>query len=145
MFTDILFWHWLLAGLLLLSLEAFFPGAIFLWMGVSALVVGALAWLVPGISWQVEVALFGALSIASFFAYKKWKPHPAPTDQPALNRRGQSYVGRSFTLESPIVNGVGTLRVDDSQWRISGADAPAGTRVNVVRADGATLQVEVAH
>ncbi|HEY1153047.1 MAG TPA: NfeD family protein, partial [Pseudolabrys sp.] len=64
------------------------------------------------------------------------------SDAPTLNRRGASYVGRQFTLAEPIVNGVGRLRVDDSQWRISGIDAPAGVTVRVVRADGATLHVE---
>ena len=43
---------------------------------------------------------------------------------------------------APIVNGVGKLHVDDSQWRISGADVPAGTQVRVVAADGSTLRVE---
>jgi inner membrane protein len=51
-------------------------------------------------------------------------------------------VGRTFTLNEPMVNGVGKLRVDDSQWRIAGVDAPAGTQVRVVAVDGATLKVE---
>jgi membrane protein implicated in regulation of membrane protease activity len=82
------------------------------------------------------------LSVASFFAWRRFRPAPAASDQPALNRRGQSYVGRTFTLGSPIVNGVGKLHVDDSQWRISGADAEAGAQVKVVAVDGATLKVE---
>ncbi|HEY0917405.1 MAG TPA: NfeD family protein [Solimonas sp.] len=36
------------------------------------------------------------------------------------------------------------MRVDDSQWRITGPDVPAGTQVRVTRADGATLHVEPA-
>ena len=50
--------------------------------------------------------------------------------------------GRTFTLSAPILNGVGKLRVDDSQWRIAGPDLPEGSRVRVVRAEGATLRVE---
>jgi hypothetical protein len=38
------------------------------------------------------------------------------SDQPKLNRRGEQYVGRTFTLEEPIVNGHGKIRVDDSTW-----------------------------
>ena len=142
-FEHIVYWHWWVAGLGLLTLEAFLPGAIFLWMGISALVVGLLAWIIPALSWQTQFVLFSVLSIVTVFAWRRYRPH-IKSDQPALNRRGESYVGRQFTLEQPIVNGTGKLRVDDSQWRISGPDTPAGARVRVTRAEGATLHVEVA-
>ena len=138
--VELLFWHWWVAGLLLLALEAFFPGAVFLWMGVSALVTGTLSWLLP-LPWQWELAVFSALSIISFFTYKQWRPAPRPSDQPTLNRRGDAYVGRRLTLSEPIVNGVGRVRLDDTQWRISGPDLPTGTTVEVVQVDGATLRV----
>lgn len=139
----IAFWHWWVAGLLLLTLEVFVPGAIFLWMGIAAFVVGLLAWVLP-LGWQAEFVIFGVLSVVAFVAWRKYRPPPV-SDQPTLNRRGQSFVGRGFTLAEPIVNGVGKLRVDDSQWRISGPDAPAGTQVRVVEIDGTTLKVELAH
>ncbi|MBV8838763.1 MAG: NfeD family protein, partial [Alphaproteobacteria bacterium] len=49
-----------------------------------------------------------------------------------------------FTLEKPIVGGNGTVRIDDTIWRLAGPDAPGGSRVKVVRADAATLVVEPA-
>jgi hypothetical protein len=140
---EILYWHWWVLGLLLLVVEMLSPTGFFLlWIGAAAVLVGALAWLAPALGWEVEVMLFGVLSVASFFAWKRLRPVPTPSDQPALNRRGQSYVGRTFTLTAPIVNGVGKLHVDDSQWRISGPDAGAGTQVKVVAVDGATLKVD---
>jgi membrane protein implicated in regulation of membrane protease activity len=139
--VDIPFWFWLVAGLGLLILEAFAPGAIFLWLGISALVVGVLAWLIPSMSWEIAFVTWGVLSVITVLAWRKYRPAPA-TDQPALNRRGESYVGRVFTLAEPLVNGVGKLRVDDGQWRIAGDDAPAGARVKVVGVDGATLRVQ---
>ena len=139
----IVFWYWFVAGLVFFSLEALMPGAIFIWMGVSAVVVGALAWVLP-LGWKFEFVLFGVLSIASFFAYRKFRREPA-SDKPTLNRRGQSYIGRVFTLAAPIVNGIGKVHVDDSQWRIAGPDLPAGAQVKVVDADGTTLKVEAAH
>ncbi len=137
------FWHWWVAGLGLLILEAFMPGAVFLWMGVSALVVGGLAWLLPAMAWQAEWVVFAILSVVTVVVWRRYRP-PAESDRPTLNRRGHSYVGRSFTLRDAIVNGVGKLRVDDSQWRITGPDVPAGTVVRVIAADGATLRVEPA-
>ncbi|HZP14045.1 MAG TPA: NfeD family protein [Nevskiaceae bacterium] len=140
----LVYWHWWLAGLVLLTLEALVPGAIFLWIGISAFVVGAIVGIVPSMGWQLQCALFAALSIVSVVAWRKLRPQRLPSDQPVLNRRGESYVGRQFTLEQPIVNGTGKLRVDDSQWRISGPDLPTGARVRVMRAEGATLHVEAA-
>lgn len=141
-FEGIAYWHWWIAALVFLALEAFVPGAVFLWMGISAAVVGALAYVLPTLGWQLEFVIFGVLAVVAFFAWRRLKPDRIADDQPTLNRRGHSYVGRQFSLSEPIVNGVGALRVDDSQWRVSGADAPAGTLVRVVAVDGATLRVE---
>lgn len=139
---DIAFWHWWVAGLALLALEAFVPGAVFLWMGVAAIVTGGIAWLFPALGWQWEMALFSGLAIVSFFAYKRFRPPGKPSDQPHLNRRGTSYIGRRLTLDAAIVNGISRARLDDTQWRISGPDLPAGSAVVVTAVDGATLVVE---
>ena len=59
-----------------------------------------------------------------------------------LNRRPESYIGRTFTLENPIVDGVGRVRIDDTIWRVSGPDSPAGSQVRIMRAEGPNLFVE---
>ena len=61
-----------------------------------------------------------------------------------LNRRNEALIGRVFTLEQPIVDGIGTVRIDDTVWRVNGPECPAGSRVRVTQADGATLAVEPA-
>ena len=132
---QIVFWHWWVFGLAMLILEAFMPGAIFLWMGISAGIVGLLMLLIP-LGWEWQFLLFATLSVISVLAWKKYRPQAPAADRPALNRRGEQYVGRSFTLREPIVNGVGTLHVDDTRWRISGADIPAGQRTDGVRSGG---------
>src|SRR5690349_13455991 len=99
---DILYWHWWVLGLLLLVAEMLSPTGFFLlWIGAAAILVGGLAWAVPSTGWEVQVVLFGVLSLASFFAWRHFRAAPAATDQPALNRRGHSYVGRTFTLTAP--------------------------------------------
>ena len=35
-------------------------------------------------------------------------------------------------------------RIDDTIWRVAGPDAPAGSRVKIVQADGASLTVAAA-
>ncbi len=136
------YWHWFIAGLALLVLEMLIPAnLVLLWMGISAMIVGLLMWAFP-MPWPGQLVLFAMLSLASFFAYRRWRPQETASDAPTLNRRGESYVGRTFSLTSPIINGVGTLKVDDSQWRVAGPDLPEGSRVRIVKAEGATLRVE---
>ncbi|CCD93455.1 conserved hypothetical protein [Bradyrhizobium sp. ORS 375] len=65
-------------------------------------------------------------------------------DNPFLNRRSAALVGREFTLEKPIIDGNGTVRIDDTVWRVAGPDTPAGSRVRIVQADGAHLTVTAA-
>lgn len=136
------FWEWWVLGLALLVAEMLIPTGFFLiWIGVAAGLTGVLAWAVPTLAWQAQALLFGTLSLASFFLWRRLRPALTASDRPTLNRRGESYVGRSFRLEEPLVDGVGRLRVDDSQWRVSGPDLPAGAHVRVIASDGATLKV----
>jgi len=137
------FWYWWVLGLILLILEVFAPGAFFLWMGISAGVVGVIAWLVPSLSIEWQMLIFTVIAIASVVGWRTYlRKNPVETDQPSLNRRGEQYVGRVFTLDAPIVNGVGKIRVDDTMWRIEGTDCEAGGKVRVVGVDGVNLKVE---
>ncbi|MEJ1469638.1 MAG: NfeD family protein [Candidatus Sedimenticola sp. (ex Thyasira tokunagai)] len=71
------------------------------------------------------------------------KRNPTVTDQPAVNRRGEQYLGRLFTLDEPVISDQGRIRVDDTTWKIHGPDCPAGSRVQVVGVDGVVLRVEL--
>jgi hypothetical protein len=73
-----------------------------------------------------------------------WGNASASASNPFLNKRADALVGRVFTLEKPIIDGSGTVRIDDTIWRVAGPDTPAGSRVRVVQADGANLTVTVA-
>jgi membrane protein implicated in regulation of membrane protease activity len=58
-----------------------------------------------------------------------------------LNRRAEAQIGRVVTLVEPIVDGRGKVRIGDTVWSASGPDLPAGSRVRVVAAHGALLEV----
>lgn len=137
------YWHWWILALALLVLEVFAPGAFFLWMGVGAGIVGVILLLAPDMGWEYQLMIFSIFSVVSIAAWRTFiRQNPTETDKPNLNRRGEQYVGRVFTLEEPIVNGTGKIRVDDSTWKVSGDDCDAGTKVKVVRIDGTVLKVE---
>ena len=142
--SEINFWHWLIIAVVLISIEMLLVGSYYLlWMGIAAGVVGALLFVMPEISLLIQVIIFTVLSVVTLVAYKKYqKNNPVMSDQPKLNRRGEQYIGRVFTLENPIVNGVGKVRVDDSTWKVSGADMEAGTKIKVTAVKGTTFLVE---
>ena len=136
-------WNWFIAGVLLLAIEIAAPGAFMMWFGLAALLVGVISVFVDW-SWQAQFAAFAAFAVAAIPLWRRLSPRvERPTEKPFLNRRTEAFVGRMFTLEKPIVDGSGTMRVDDTVWRITGADLPAGSRVKVTRVDGAALHVEM--
>lgn len=138
------FWHWWVFGIVLIILELFAPGAFFMWLGIAAGVVGVVLFLIPDMSWQTQWIIFAVLSVVSVIAWRMFaNKKPAESDHPTLNRRGEQYVGRTFTLAEPINNGIGKIKVDDSMWKIEGEDCPAGSKIKVVQADGAMLKVEL--
>jgi membrane protein implicated in regulation of membrane protease activity len=142
MFVTLGTWNWLIFGLLLMGLELLAPGVFMFWLGLAALAVGAIS-LVVDWSWQAQVICFAVIAIALIPLWRRLaRNSDEPNDQPFLNRRGHAFVGRVFTLERPIIDGRGTVAIDDSVWRIGGADCPAGTRVKVVGVDGSVLKVE---
>lgn len=141
-FQDASYWHWWVLAVLLIILEVISPAIFFLWMGISAAVVGLLVLLVPSMAWELQVVLFAAFSVASVILWRRYlTKHPIESDQPQLNRRGEQYIGRTFTLDEPVVNGQGKIKVDDSIWKITGEDCPQGTKVQVNGVDGVVLKV----
>jgi membrane protein implicated in regulation of membrane protease activity len=134
-------WGWLVLALVLMGLEVAAPGVFLFWLGLAGLLVGLLSFVVT-MSWEIQLVLFAVLALAAVPVWRRLaKAHSSAPGQDFLNRRSDALVGRIFTLEKPIQDGVGTVRVDDTIWRVAGPDAPAGSRVKVVRADGASLTV----
>ena len=142
---QIVFWHWWLAAVVFIVIEIVAPGFVFLWIGVAAGIVGLLLLAVPSMTWQIQFLIFALLSVVTLVAWRAYlRRHPTETDRPALNRRGEQYVERVFTLEEAIVNGHGKLHVDDSTWKIEGEDMPSGAKVRVTGVESTVLKVEKA-
>ena len=134
---------WGAAALLLFAAEALAPGAFMLWLGFAAVVVFIGVLVIPGIPLLAQVAAFIALSFVSIQVYRRWFTHnDRVSDQPMLNRRVASLIGRVVSLESPIVNGRGRVQIADAFWEVTGPELPAGTAVKIVGAMDTTLRVE---
>ena len=145
MFSTLGNWNWLIFGIILMALELLAPGVFLFWLGLAALLVGLISFALHP-SWQLQILMFAVFSVAAVPLWRRvaFGNKTASKSNPFLNKRADALVGRVFTLEKPIIDGTGTLRIDDTIWRVAGPDAPAGSRVKVVQADGASLTVAVA-
>ena len=141
-FAGLASWNWFILAALLLILETLVPGVHFLWFGLAAIVVGAIA-VATDLAWQWQMIAFGVISVLTVFWVRRlYRVELAHSDQPDLNARARQYIGRSLILEQAIQNGRGKVRVGDSLWQAEGPDMPAGARVKVVAAKGTVLVVE---
>jgi membrane protein implicated in regulation of membrane protease activity len=138
-------WGWLILGLLLIGGELLAPGIFLLWLGLAALVTGAVVGL-TGMAWQGALLVFAALSLASVLAGRVLtrRKGEEPDIAAGLNDRGRQLIGKVFTLEATMAGGEGRIRVGDSSWRVTGPELLAGTQIRVMRVEGATLVVEKA-
>jgi len=140
MFVTLGTWNWLIAGLVLMALELIAPGVFMFWLGLAALLTGLLSFVISP-SWQSQLLMFAVFAVAAVPLWRRLARQKPDNSNPFLNRRADALVGRVFTLDKPIIDGAGTVRIDDTIWRVAGPDAPAGSRVKVVQADGASLTV----
>ena len=137
------FWHWWILALVLAGIEALAPGLFFIWFALAAVLTGLAALVIPALHWEWQAVVFVVLAVAAVFVGRRFlRRKPSQTEDPALNRRGERYIGRQFTLETAIVNGRGSVKVDDGVWRAAGPELSAGRKVMVIGLDGATKKVE---
>ncbi|MEQ8370254.1 MAG: NfeD family protein [Alphaproteobacteria bacterium] len=138
------FWAWWAFAIALVAIEVFVPSSLLLGPAFAALVVGLVLLLAPDFAWQFQLLAFAGLSIpATFVARRIWRPRSTPGEAP-LNRRGDRLRGRHVTLDAAMTDGHGRLHVDGESWLAESADGvtlAAGTTVEVVGLDGATLKV----
>jgi len=140
-------WSWWVLGLVLLGAEILLPGVFLIWIGLAAIIVGALSllfWTDPFWMWQTQILVFAVLSVIAAVLGRRMMARSGKSDEPLLNQRGESLVGRTATLSEPISEGRGRIRIDDTLWVVSGPDLPVGAQVRVVESTGRELRVEAA-
>src|SRR6516162_5105130 len=121
------FWYWLVLAAAFAVVEIAVPAMVCIWLAAAARGTAAIAWLVPVAAWEYQALIFAALAVAAVaigrmvFARTRVRSRELH-----LNRRAEIYVGRTFTLERPIVDGRGRVRIDDTVWLVEGPDLPAG-------------------
>ena len=141
-------WHWLALGVVLLVLEITTPTNYLLWPGIAALLLGALKFLVPGLDGVLSIFLFAVLSVAATVVWQRSGFGMAAASPPNhLNARMDTYLGRKGAASGDFVAGRGAILLDDTRWSASvvdGSEPKKGEMLQVTGADGTVLRVRAA-
>jgi membrane protein implicated in regulation of membrane protease activity len=142
----IIFWYWWALAAVLLVFEMMLPGIVFLFLSIGALASGALLLIVADLSLELQLVVFAIVSVASAVLLRpalRRMQQGRPADA-NLNARGDSMVGRTIVLDTPILGGQGRVKLGDGSWTVTGPDMTAGSRVRVAAINGNELRVEPA-
>lgn len=134
-------WIWLLGGLALLLIELATPGGLFfLFFGVSALLVGALAGFGIGPDW-LQFVVFSVLSVGSLLLFRGPLLARMRASTPAA--RVDDLTGETAVLVEPLPpHTVGKAELRGSVWNAQSVvehALPKGQRCQVERVEGLKL------
>jgi membrane protein implicated in regulation of membrane protease activity len=142
----IIFWYWWALAAVLLVFEMMLPGIVFLFLSIGALASGALLLIVSDLSLELLLVVFAIVSVASAVLLRPAlrRLQGGRAIDANLNARGDSLVGRTIVLDTPILGGQGRVKLGDGSWTVTGPDMAAGSRVRVAAINGNELRVEPA-
>ena len=138
-----IWWLWLVIGLVLVGVELMTPGGFFvLFFGVAALVVGVLVRVgAAEVAW-VQWLLFSALSVLSLAIFRKplMRRFRLSESAPPVD----SMIGEAcVVVQAPGADGYGKVELRGTSWtaRAAAGSFVAGQRCRVERVDGLTLWI----
>lgn len=145
---ELLYWHWIILGVLLMLSEIALTTFFILWFGVAAILVGVLLYLFPtiAISWQILIwTILSSVLAFAWFRYLK----PLSTDRTKAGLSREAIVGEvGQVILAPHESRRGRMRfpapvLGADEWDIIASPGiEAGDRVRVVDVSGNSLIVE---
>ncbi len=140
---DLLWWHWIIFGIILIVSEIIVPHFVVIWFGMSALVVGIVDKILHT-SFSTELALWTLLSVALLVIWLKFFKTKPLTESGQADYRFDT---RGIVI-SPIKTGKkGKVRFDapvlgSSEWHaISDEALENGTPVRIQDVNGQLIKV----
>lgn len=144
---EIVYWYWLLLGIVLAGAEMFLASFTLLWFGLGALVVGLLLLIFPSMSLSFQIVLWIIFSCACA-VFWFWYFQPRMVDKTKAGIAREAAIGESGTvIKLPLDGQRGTVRfttpiLGDDEWAfICEQDIQVGDRVFIKDFSGNTLIV----
>lgn len=143
---ELLYWHWLLLGMLLIAAEMFVPSFTILWFGLGALLVGLVLLLVD-MNFTMQLVLWTISSVVfTVFWFKYFKPKMA--DKTTASSARETVIGEfGQVIKLPTEGSRGKVRfvipiLGDDEWDFISEDSvEIGDRVHISDISGNTLIV----
>jgi hypothetical protein len=143
---QLLFWHWLVLGMILVVAEMFVPSFTILWFGLGALIVGLIELYLP-MTTSIQILLW---TVSSILFATIWFKYIKP--KMALSNRGedarQSAIGQSGVVTKLGVDATqGVIRfstpvMDKDEWDFKcKSKVDLGDRLYIESVTGDSLQV----
>jgi membrane protein implicated in regulation of membrane protease activity len=83
----ILYWHWLIFGMLLMMVELFVPSMTILWFGLGGLLVGFWLWVAPATGLSLQLFVWALASLCFVFLwFKLLKPRMIHRTKAGISR-----------------------------------------------------------
>jgi len=142
---NLLWWHWIIFGILLITFEIFIGTFFMLGLGVAAILVGVIDLVTP-MSLEMELTVWIALSIASIYIWFKY------LRDKSVETSGQSNYAldiKGVTEEAIEANGRGKVKFDtpvlgNTIWHATAKqDIAAKSRVKIVQIKGQLIEIEM--
>lgn len=90
--NHVLYWHWIVFGLLLITLELFAPIFVTLWLGAAAIIVGLIGLLIP-LSFSVQLVIWSVLSTLLLLLWHQFVS-PKMTNQTLAGLSKEAIIGQ---------------------------------------------------
>lgn len=137
------FWHWLAFGLILLAAELLGTAGYFLWLGLSALLVGVLLTVMP-MGWQLQWLAFASFSLVTTWLWwrRQFNQDKKQDAERDLNQKDKQLIGRVIQVTEDTPAGEFQISLGDTRWTARcEQDLEQGSRVSVIAVDGIILIV----
>lgn len=144
----LLYWHWLVFGMILIIAEIFIPSFTIFWFGLGGIIVAAILLLAPGlpVAWQLFIWAV-ASCVFTVLWFKFLRPLMGDRTKAGISR--EAALGESGqVIKAPEPGGRGLVRfttplLGSDEWQfICEQPVAAGDRVFVKDISGNTLIVE---
>lgn len=144
---NILWWHWLAGGLVLIGLELFVPSFTIIWFGLGAVLVGIVLAIYPGFPLSAQLLTWTVVSAVLTFAwFRYFNPRSNRTFSGTAQGAVVGEVGLVIKAAGPYDKGrvrfhLPLLGADE--WPCLADELlEVGDRVKVVEVEGHALKVE---
>jgi len=143
---NIEWWHWVVAGIMLILTELAIPSFFVVWFGIAGLVMAAVLWLMPELSLTAQIGTWTVLSLVMVgLWFRVFKPDAHKTRIGTADGEVIGEVGLLVGAVAPFQRGKVRFQrpvLGAEEWVCLAENTiAAGERVRVVAVEGSFLKV----